>query len=108
TLPQHSKTVAQVLPEIMQPADAALVAAFFCQLRKVAQRLSCRATCSRGGHAFGNILPDKLLEVERQFLVEFGVQMVFPEQRMNPVIPDAELSRSKHFRNPFPLFVPLK
>jgi len=61
----------------MEPADAALVTAFFCQLRKVAQRLSCYPPCFLWSHPFGDLFLHKVLKVEGEFLTELRVQRIF-------------------------------
>jgi hypothetical protein len=58
--------VAEVLQQIHQPADAAMIPAFFLDLRHAAQRTSSGEPRSRRLHSTSDVFPSQLFQMKRQ------------------------------------------
>src|SRR3954467_268236 len=92
----HAAAIAEVLQEVVRPANASFVATFFLEQRHVSKRSARFTTGLRRTHAGFKVLPFQLRQMEREFLIEFVVEPILAYQRLDTLLADAKETREGH------------
>ncbi|MGC4052247.1 MAG: hypothetical protein QM757_23165 [Paludibaculum sp.] len=82
-----AESVANILGQAVQPVETARRAALLLDLVDDAELAQCGVAGLGGRHAVGDVQLDLAVEVEAEFLVEFQVGIVLPDEKAKPLNP---------------------